>query len=142
MRSVSLNPTGQPVLAASAALVLVTLVGCSPPADDTTVVFDGETYTINGPVTCTAQPDGKLLIYASPPVEERAKKIVRVLLTHEHRLVVEQAGFRFLDVRGFINDSSELWATKVDNTYTISGRMPPDVGGTAWHQFKIEVTCP
>jgi hypothetical protein len=144
MRSVSLNPTGQPVLAASAAL-LVTLVSCSSnrgSSDVTAVVFDGQSYSINGPVTCTTQPDGKLLIYASPPAEEGAKKMVRVLLRQKHRLVVEKAGLRFLDVRGFTDDSSEIYATKVDNTYRISGRMPPNIGETAWHQFEIEATCP
>ena len=58
-----------------------------------------------------------------------------------HALVVEQAGFRFLAVGGFTDDSNEAWSAKADNTYTISGRMPPDDGQTAAHQFKIEVTC-
>ena len=74
--------------------------------------------------------------------EEGAKKMVRVLLRQKHRLVVEKAGLRFLDVRGFTDDSSEIYATKVDNTYRISGRMPPNIGETAWHQFEIEATCP
>jgi hypothetical protein len=127
-------------LVASAALLLVALVGCSSnpgPPGVTTVVFDGKKYTINGQVSCVKQADGKLLINAA----EGAKKLIRVRLGQENRLVVEAAGFRFMAVNGFTNDSNEAWATKVDNTYTISGRMPPDDGQTAAHQFKIEVTC-
>jgi hypothetical protein len=145
MRSVGLTATCPPVLAASAGLLLVTMIGCSfnrGSSDVTTVVFDGDQYTIEEPVSCGVQPDGKLLINApSDPRSEGGKKLIRVLLTEDYRLVVEAAGFRFLGVRGFTDDSSEMWATKVDTTYTVTGRMPPDDGGTAWHQFKIEVTC-
>ena len=140
MRSVGLTATGKPVLAAGAALLLATMVGCSSNRGSpvvTTVVFDGQTYPINGEVSCVNQPDGKLLINAA----EGAKKLIRVRLGQENRLVVEAAGFRFNAVNGFTNDSNEAWATKVDNTYAISGRMPPDDGQTAAHQFKIEVTC-
>jgi hypothetical protein len=79
----------------------------------------------------------RLLINAA----EDGKKLIRVLLGQKNRLVVEAAGFRFMDVNGFTDDSNEAWATKVDGTYTISGRMPPEGGQTAAHQFKIEVTC-
>jgi Mycobacterium 19 kDa lipoprotein antigen len=140
MRSVGLTAAGQPVLAASAALLLVTLVGCSSNRGSpgvTTVVFDGQTYTISGQVSCVKQSDGKLLINAA----EGGKKLIRVRLGQENRLVVEAAGFRFLAVGGFTDDSNEAWAAKADNTYTISRRMPPDDGQTAGHQFKIEVTC-
>jgi hypothetical protein len=68
MRSVGLTATGKPVLAASAALLLVTLVGCSSNRGSpgvTTVVFDGKTYTINGNVSCANQADGTLLINAA-----------------------------------------------------------------------------
>jgi hypothetical protein len=140
MRSVGLTATGKPVLAAGAALLLATMVGCSSNPGSpgvTTVVFDGKTYTINGEVSCVNQRDGKLLINAA----EGAKKLIRVRLGQQNQLVVESAGFRFMAVNGFINDPNEAWATKVDDTYTITGRMPPDDGQTAWHQFKIEVTC-
>lgn len=140
MRSVGLTATGKPVLAAGAVLLLATMVGCSSNRGSpgvTTVVFDGKTYTINGQVSCVNQPDGKLLINAA----EGAKKLIRVRIGQENRLVVESAGFRFMAVNGFTNDSNEAWATKVDDAYTITGRMPPDDGQTAWHQFKIEVTC-
>ena len=145
MRSVSLTARCPPVLAASAVLLLVSTVGCSVSrgsSEVTTVVFAGEQYTITGPVACGIQPDGKLLINApSDPRTHGGKKLIRLLLTEGYPLVVEAAGFRFLDHRGFTDDSREMWGTKVDNTYTVSGRVPPDDGGTAWHQFTIEVTC-
>jgi hypothetical protein len=140
MRSVGLTATGKPVLAASAALLLVTLVGCSfDPGSpgETTVAFDGKTYAINGNVSCANQADGTLLINAA----DGAKKLIRVQLGQETRLFVKAAGFRFMAVNGFINDPNDACATKVDGTYTITGRMPPDDGQTALHQFKIEVSC-
>ena len=141
MRCVSFTPAAQPLLTASAALLLVTLLGCSSetgPPQDTTVVFDGQTYTINAPVSCAIARDGKLGISANT---ERGKKLISVSLTREPSLVVETVGFRHFNVRGFTNNRDEVWATKVDDTYTISGRMPPEEGETAAHQFKIEVTC-
>jgi hypothetical protein len=141
MRSVRLNPTDQAVLTASAVVLLVMLVSCSSnggPSQITTVVFDGQTYTINGQVSCAMSHDGKLVINAA----DGRRKLIRVVVTRDHPLVVEAAGFRHLDVRGFTDNSNEVEATKVDNTYTISGRMPPEPGETARHQFKIEVTCP
>jgi hypothetical protein len=140
MRTVGLTATGKPVLAAGAALLLATMVGCSSNRGSpgvTTVVFDGQTYTINGEVSCVEQSDGGLLINAA----DGGKKLIRVLLGQQNRLVAKAAGFRFNAVNGFTDDSNEAWATKVDGTYTISGRMPPDAGQTAAHQFKIEVTC-
>lgn len=142
MRCVSLHPTGQAGLTAGTALLLVTLVGCSPdlgPPQDTRVVFDGQTYTIHAPVSCAMGQDGELGILATT---ERGKKLIAVGLTRDYPLVVESVGFRHFNVRGYTDDSNEVWATKVDNTYTISGRMPPDEGEPAWHQFKIDVTCP
>jgi hypothetical protein len=128
-------------LTASAAL-LVTLISCSDrPSQITTVVFDGQTYEIDGPVSCVDTLDGELVINASSSSITGGKKLVRVVLAQEDQLVVEAAGFRFLDVQGFTDDPNEAWATKGDDTYTISGRMPPDIGATAWRQFKIDVTC-
>jgi Mycobacterium 19 kDa lipoprotein antigen len=138
MRSIGRLPTGQPVLTAGAAL-LVALVGCSSePAQDTKVVFDGQTYTIHASVTCAMGRDGKLGVIATT---ERGKKLIAVRLSRDYPLVVQSVGFRHFDVRGFTNNPDLAWATKVDNTYTISGRMPPDDGEPAWHQFKIDVTC-
>ena len=80
---------GQAVwLVASAALLLITLVGCSSNRGSpgvTTVFFDGQTYTINGEVSCVNQADGKLIINAA----EGAKKLIRVRIGQENRLVVE-----------------------------------------------------
>ena len=121
------------------ALLLVMLVGCSferGTADVTTVVFDGQTQTITGQLSCTAQPDGKLVILALD-----GQSTMRVLLRREHQLVVEKVGLRIHDARGFTDNSDEVWASKVDDAYTINGRMPPNAGEVAGHQFKIETRC-
>ena len=141
MRCVSRTSTGQRVLAAGT-VVLATLVGCSdnqPPPQDTTVVFDGETYTIHAPVNCAMAGNGRLGIGANT---ERGKKLIAVSLTRDPPLVVYSVGFRHFDVRGYTNNSNEVSATKVDNTYTISGRMPPEEGEKEGHRFEFEVSCP
>lgn len=122
-----------------AALLLVMLVSCSfkrGAPDVTTVVFDGQTHTITGQLTCTAQPDGKLVILALD-----GQNTMRVLLRREHQLVVEKVGVRLHDAKGFTDNSDEVWATKVDDAYTINGRMPPNPGEVEGHQFKIETRC-
>jgi len=132
----------------AAALVLSPLVGCTTDASEpTTVVFDGETYTLEGPVSCVRQVDSRLVINA--PVAPKwgggvpggGRRLIRVEMTEESRLVVKSAGIRINSIRGFANDPAEMWATKVDNAYTINGRMPAADGETQAHQFRIEVTC-
>jgi len=132
----------------AAALVLSPLVGCTTDASEpTTVVFDGETYTLEGPVSCVRQVDSRLVINA--PVAPRwgggipggGRRLIRVEMTEESRLVVKSAGIRINSIRGFANDPAEMWATKADNAYTINGRMPAADGETQAHQFRIEVTC-
>ena len=134
--------------AVAAALVLSPLVGCTADASEpTTVVFDGETYTLEGPVSCVRQVDSRLVINA--PVAPKwgggvpggGRRLIRVELTEESRLVVNSVGIRINSSRGFANDPAEMWATKADNAYTINGRMPAADGETQAHQFKIEVTC-
>jgi hypothetical protein len=134
--------------AVAAAFVPCLLVGCTADASEpTTVVFDGETYTLEGPVSCVRNLDNTLVINA--PVAPKwgggvpggGKRLIRVELTEESRLVVNAAGIRINDVRGFANDPAEMWATKADNAYTIHGRMPAADGETRSHQFKIQVTC-
>jgi hypothetical protein len=130
----------------------LTIVGCTgdqtyPP---TTVIFDGESHTIGGATTCTRQLDGMLVIdapafnkYAGVP-GEGGRKLIRVVLADGPRLVVKSAGIRIGPVRGFSDVPDEMWATKVDSTYTINGRMVPDdpaAGAKEAHQFKIEATC-
>jgi hypothetical protein len=139
MRHVSLNLKAPAALIAG--IALVALVSCADdvgPPQDTTVVFDGQTYTIHAPVSCAIAHDGKLVINTS----DGRVKLIRVVLAPDYPLVVQSVGFRHFNVRGFTDDSSEVWATKGDDTYTISGRMPPEERETTWHQFKIEVTCP
>jgi hypothetical protein len=64
-----------------------------------------------------------------------------VVLTRDPPFAVDSVGFRHFDVRGYTNNSDEVWATKSDTMYTISGRMPPEEGEARWHQFKIDVIC-
>ncbi|WP_165617884.1 hypothetical protein, partial [Mycobacterium syngnathidarum] len=83
---------------------------------------------------------GNLLIYASPSATNH-RQSVRVMLATTHRLVVKAAGFHIPEGSGFTKDSQEMTAIKVDDVYTISGRMPVDEG-PGWRQVKLEVTCP
>jgi hypothetical protein len=140
MRCVSCTPTGQRVLAAGT-VVLATLVGCADnqqPPQDTTVLFDGTTYTIHAPVNCAMAANGRLNIGATA---ERGKKLIAVSMTREPPLVVYSVGFRDFNIRGYTNNPAEVFATKVDNAYTISGWMPPEDGEQKGHQFEFEVTC-
>lgn len=125
------------------ALLLFLLSACGRASTEVTrIVFDGRLETITGAVTCTEQPDGKLVIFVAPPTVS-GKQMVRVVLTHDYRLIVERAGFRYQELGGFVADPGEVIATKIDDTYTISGRMPPNPGeAVEWHQFEIETTCP
>jgi hypothetical protein len=122
-----------------AGLTALVICGCDRGSTSvTTVVFDGTTQSITGQVSCTAQPDGKLVILVS---EEGGRKSVRVLLSHDARLVVHKAALRYLDAAGYVDDPDEVVATKVDDTYTFTGRMPPNPGEKEWHFFEIEATC-
>lgn len=128
--------------AVALAAALLSAAGCaSGPVSDVTIVVDGRTHTVSARVSCTKFPDGKLLIYAAPSKFDATKR-VRVLLGTEHRLVVYAAGFRLPEVRGFGDDPGEMVATKVDDAYHISGRLPPEDGQLEWRQFEIDVTCP
>jgi hypothetical protein len=113
-----------------AALLMGIVVGCAPaPNIVTTLVFDGQNHTITtNRVSCTNQADGRLLIL----VDGGRAQSVRIVLDRRGRLVVERAGLRYQDVV----------ATKVDDTYNFSGRMPPKAGEIQWHEFEIETTCP
>jgi hypothetical protein len=122
-------------------ILLAALVTCScarPSTSVTTVDFDGTTHTITGKVLCTTQPDGKLVILVN---ENGGRKSVRVLLSQDARLVVHKVSLRYLDAAGYVADPDEVVATKVDDTYTFTGRMPPNPGENQRHLFKIEATC-
>ena len=127
-------------LALSATLLTCLLMGCGhAPNIVTTLVFDGQNRTITtDQVVCTNQADGKLLIV----VDGGRTQTIRVLLDRRARLVVERAGLRYQDLAGFVADPNEVVATKVDDTYRFSGRMPPKAGELQWHAFEIETTCP
>ena len=64
---------------------------------------------------------------------------MRVLLRREHQLVVEKVGLRIGGASGFTDDAGDVWATKVDGTYTLNGRMPPNTGEVTWHDFTIDI---
>ncbi|OBB11980.1 hypothetical protein A5761_02380 [Mycolicibacterium setense] len=129
------------VAAPMAAITL--LVGCTSGAgmSEVKIVLDGDIHILTARVTCTKFPDGNLLIYASPSTTDH-RRSVRVMLATAHRLVVTAAGFRIPDAHGFTKDPREMTAIKVDDAYTITGRMPADDRGTGWRQVKIEITCP
>lgn len=134
------------------AAVVVSALGCSdrePISVTTKITYDGQTYVFDSDVSCVRQSDGGLIIDAPSAtgrpggalVPGRGMKLIRVELLEEPRILVESAAFRFDDVRGFTDDADEMWGTKVDDVYTISGRMPDD-NSAQWHQFQIVVTCP
>ena len=95
---------------------------------------------------------------------DRHRKLIHAVLTRDYPLVVEAIGFRHFDIRGFTNNSNEVSATKVDDSYTISDTFawlyvkitrrgelvwqlggdnpkPPEEGERAGHKFLVEVTC-
>ena len=102
-------------------------------------MFDGETRSITTPdVVCTRQLNGALVVV----VGDKLERTVGVQLSQQGRLVVQKAGLRYDNVAGFVADSREVTATKVDDTFTFSGRMPPNPGESQWHTFNIQTTCP
>lgn len=128
------------VLATGGTLLLVMLPSCSlnpGPTAVTKVVFDGESETLTGPVSCVGNRNGELVILAVD-----GQKSVRVLLRRGNRLVAEKVGIRIGGATGFTANSDDMWATKVDDVYTVNGRMPPNPGEIARHDFTVEVRCP
>lgn len=119
-------------------LVILGLTGCARgPQQTTAVVFDGQSRSVTGPVTCVTQPDGDLLILANGDDHDR----LRVLLARNHQLVVEKVSMYVAGARGYTDDTGQMWASEVDDTYTIHGRMPANEGETDAHQFEIHVRC-
>jgi hypothetical protein len=123
-----------------AVLLSVGLVGCDKGPDVvTSIEFDGKTRSFTTKkAVCTRQPDGGLVILVS----DGPKRSVRLQLTERGRLVVQKAGLRHDDLAGYVEDPHEVTATRVDDTFTFSGRMPPNPGDSQWHTFKIETSCP
>ena len=120
--------------------LLGALIGCQQgPQVVTSIVFDGESRSITTTdVFCTDQLNGGLVIL----VQDTPTRTVRVQLTQQGRLVVQKAGLRYGDMTGFVADPGEVTASKADDTFTFSGRMPPNPGESQWHTFKIQITCP
>jgi hypothetical protein len=134
------DPVGGSMFAAFTVLLSTGLVGCDRGPDIvTSIEFDGESRNIaTKDVICSKQPDGGLIIV----VDGGPKRTVRVQLTQRGRLAVHKAGLRYDDMSGFVHDPREVTATKVDDTFNISGRMPPNEGESRWHLFKIQTSCP
>ena len=117
------------------------LVGCyhRGPQVQTSIEFDGEAHTITtSHVACIRQLDGGLVIL----VTESQQRTFRAQLTTQGRLVVQKAGLRYDKLTGYVEDPGEVTATKVDDAYTFSGRMPPNPGESAWHMFTVQTSCP
>ena len=134
------GPPGRPMANFVAVLLSVGLAACHQgPQVVTSIEFDGKRRSIETTnVVCTKQPTGGLVIL----VDGGPKRTVRIQLTQQGRLVVERAGLRYDDMAGFVRDAQEVTATKVDDAFTFSGRMPPNPGESQWHTFKIETSCP
>ena len=132
--------TACPASAVVGVLLSCALVGCDRgPQVVTTIEFDGATRSITTTdVLCTKQPDDGLVIL----VRDTPTRTARVQFTQQGRLVVQKAGLRYDGIAGFVADPREITATKVDDTFTFSGRMPPNAGESQWHTFKIQTTCP
>ncbi|WGI30831.1 lipoprotein LpqH [Mycolicibacterium aubagnense] len=106
----------------------------------TSIVFDGEPHPITGEVVCTTQPTRAGLVILA---QGKSGQLVRIHLTQVGRIVVQKVGLRYDDhVTGFVADPQEITGIKVDDAYTVSGRMPPNPGESQWHTFKIQTTCP
>jgi hypothetical protein len=123
-----------------AVLLSIEPAGCDHrPQTTTSIEFDGQSRSIvTQDVVCTKQPDGGLVIV----VTDGSQRSVRVQFTQQGRLVVQKAALHYDDWTGFVADPAEVTATKADDTYTFSGRMPPNPGESQWHVFTIETTCP
>jgi hypothetical protein len=128
------------VPAVACATLAVALAGCGRgPVIETRVVFDGQARTIStDKVTCTTYADGTLLILVDGGKDE----VVRVVVKQAGHILADRVGFRHHELSGFVADSREVEATKVDDTYRFQGRMPPNPGEVAPHRFEIETTCP
>lgn len=103
----------------------------------TTIVFDGQDRSFSGHVLCTTQPDGRLAIMANDGNHDS----VAALIDRNSQLSVERIGIHLGDAHGFTDNSGEVWASRNDDTYQITGRTPPNAGEIAAHQFQIETRC-
>ncbi|MUL44822.1 hypothetical protein FZI85_01935 [Mycobacterium sp. CBMA293] len=123
----------------AAVLSAVLIAGCDAGKPVvTSIVFDGDAHSISaGSVVCYQDPNGILVIL----VQDKQSRM-RIQLTHVGRIVVQKVGLHYDDISGFVADPQEVTGTKVDDTYTVDGRMPPNPGESQWHTFKIETTCP
>ncbi len=130
----------RPDLVALLAVLLISACESGTPTV-TSIVFDGEPHTIDtGKVVCTRQPAGGGLVILA---QGKSGQLVRIQLTQVGRIVVHKVGLRYNDgVTGFVADPQEVTGVKVDDTYTVSGRMPPNRGESQWHTFKIQTACP
>lgn len=101
------------------------------------VVFDGQSRSVTGRIACETLPNGNLLITANGKDNDR----LLVLLARHNQLAVEKVSLKVAGDHGYSANTGEMWATKVDDTYTVRGRLPPNEGETAPHQFEIHARC-
>jgi lipoprotein antigen len=105
----------------------------------TSIVFDGVSRSIKtSNVSCTRQPGGGVVIL----VQDKPIRTVRVHLIETGHVVVQKLGLRYEGLAGYVEDPREVTATKVDDDYTFTGRMPPNPGESQWHTFKVQTSCP
>lgn len=125
---------------APAVLILGVVTACGGgPEVVTSIEFDGERHSITtSNVSCARQPDGSVVIL----VADGRRRTVRMHVGQHGRISVLRVGLRYDDFRGFVADPSEVVGTKVDDTFTARGRMPPDEGEATGHTFSVETTCP
>ncbi|KRE26832.1 hypothetical protein ASG82_09930 [Mycobacterium sp. Soil538] len=121
-------------------LIAGALSGCERgPEVETSIEFDGETRTITtSDVSCTRQPDESVVILVS----DGPRRMVRMHVGQHRRISVLKVGLRHDDLRGFVADPRQVVGTKVDDTFSVSGRMPPNEGEVDGHTFSIETSCP
>lgn len=124
----------------SAALVVGAVASCGRgPEVVTSLEFDGERRTITtSNVSCARQPDDTVVILVS----DGPRRMIRMHIGRHGRITVFKVGLRHEELRGFVADPAEVVGTKVDDTFTARGRMPPNAGETTWHTFTIETSCP
>ncbi len=132
------STSGHLLLVVATACTLLSCAGGGPEVV-TSITFDGEPRTITTrDVSCVRQPDDSVVILVS----DGRRRMVRLHIGRHRQITVFKAGFRHDDLRGFVADPDAVVGTRVDDTYTVRGRVPPNDGEREGHTFSIETSCP